>query len=397
MISVIVAIYNISSCLETCIRSITAQSYENLEIILVDDGSTDNSGEICDAYALTDSRIKTIHKKNGGLVSARQAGLAAARGEYIAFADGDDWMEPDMYRHLYEAAVSSHADMALSGYIEDTKGHMNNKLNTVHVGIYDRERMEKELYPCMLCKGDFLESGVQPYIWNKLIRKELACRHIPSIDRRIRVGEDAAAVMPMLLMADKIVVTDNCDYHYCIRETSMIRKRESDDREWKELWILHHFLKEKMAGRQLNHYTITNMLTRTYARLAAFKGGEILWPFLYRLDGQSCIVYSAGNFGRAVYEYLANAYPGKVCLWVDREYEKYQRLGLPVYGAAELARYQNADILVAVMSHSAAESIQTMLLSMGVEQKRIYKIQIAEEEVREIMSGEEQWNHAVNY
>lgn len=99
-ISVIVPVYNAEKYLDRCVESIVAQTYKNLEIILVDDGSTDNSPAICDAWAKKDSRIRVIHKKNGGVSSARNAGLDACTGDYIGFADADDWMEPDMYEVL---------------------------------------------------------------------------------------------------------------------------------------------------------------------------------------------------------------------------------------------------------------------------------------------------------
>ena len=95
MVSVIVPVYNISGYLERCLQSILSQTYVDLEIILVDDGSEDSSGQICDQYAEIDNRIRVIHKKNGGLVSARKAGVSAASGDYVVWVDGDDWIEPD--------------------------------------------------------------------------------------------------------------------------------------------------------------------------------------------------------------------------------------------------------------------------------------------------------------
>ena len=102
MLSVIVPVYNVEAYLPRCVDSILAQSYSNLEVILVDDGAKDASGAICDAYAAKDPRVKVIHKENGGLSSARNAGLDIALGEYIAFVDSDDWIEPDAYQHLLE-------------------------------------------------------------------------------------------------------------------------------------------------------------------------------------------------------------------------------------------------------------------------------------------------------
>ena len=108
-VSVVIPIYNVRPYLRQCIESVLAQTLQEIEIILVDDGSTDGCEKICDEYAAQDTRIRVIHKKNGGLVSARKAGSAIARGEYIACLDGDDFVEPMIYQTLYEAAVRTNA------------------------------------------------------------------------------------------------------------------------------------------------------------------------------------------------------------------------------------------------------------------------------------------------
>ena len=113
LISVIVPVYNIEAYLRKCIDSILAQTYTNLEIILVDDGSTDNSGEICNEYAAKDARIRVIHKGNGGLSSARNTGIDIATGKYIGFVDSDDYLAPDMYEKLLGAIVNNHADISV--------------------------------------------------------------------------------------------------------------------------------------------------------------------------------------------------------------------------------------------------------------------------------------------
>ncbi|MDQ1143763.1 glycosyltransferase involved in cell wall biosynthesis [Bacillus sp. SORGH_AS 510] len=113
-VSVIVPIYNVEKFLSKCIETIINQSYKNLEIILVDDGSPDRSGEICDEYAAKDKRIKVIHQKNSGVSSARNAGINAATGDYVCFADGDDYLMPDYVEYLMDLAVRNDADISLT-------------------------------------------------------------------------------------------------------------------------------------------------------------------------------------------------------------------------------------------------------------------------------------------
>lgn len=118
MLSIIVPIYKIEDYLPQCIESILAQNYFEFELILVDDGSPDGCPGICDDYTKRDSRIKVLHKANGGLVSARKAGLQIAQGEYIGYVDGDDWIESDFYERLMEKAEENNADIVASGFIK---------------------------------------------------------------------------------------------------------------------------------------------------------------------------------------------------------------------------------------------------------------------------------------
>lgn len=116
MISIIVPVYNVANYLERCINSLLKQTYSNLQIILVDDGSTDASPKICDDFAKKDGRIQVIHKENGGLSSARNAGISAATGEYIAFVDSDDWVISDAYEYLYDLIIKYEADVVSADY-----------------------------------------------------------------------------------------------------------------------------------------------------------------------------------------------------------------------------------------------------------------------------------------
>lgn len=116
LISIIIPVYNVEEYLSACLKSVIGQTYKNLEIIVVDDGSTDKSGMICDEYCNRDNRITVIHKKNGGLSDARNAGLKAAKGQYIGFVDSDDWIAPEMYEILYQSCKMYEADISFARY-----------------------------------------------------------------------------------------------------------------------------------------------------------------------------------------------------------------------------------------------------------------------------------------
>ena len=119
LISVVVPCYNVEKYLEKCVKSIVDQTYTNLEIILVDDGAKDGTPELCDKLALTDSRIKVVHKLNGGLSDARNAGITVASGEYITFFDSDDWLEPDTIKNAYDKLIADNFDLVVWGYVAE--------------------------------------------------------------------------------------------------------------------------------------------------------------------------------------------------------------------------------------------------------------------------------------
>lgn len=170
-ISIIVPIYNIQEYLEKCVKSIQKQTYKNLEIILVDDGSTDNSKKICDELVLKDERIKVIHKKNGGLSSARNEGMRNATGDYICFVDGDDYIREDYCEVLYNALIETKSDLSAVSYKEIKNGKTR---------IYNSAARSKKEFDdkCTVYNGDeiiiqFLHWKNFRIAWNKLYKAEI--------------------------------------------------------------------------------------------------------------------------------------------------------------------------------------------------------------------------------
>lgn len=162
LISVIVPVYKVEPYLDKCVQSIADQTYQNLEIILVDDGSPDACPDMCDRWAIKDARIKVIHKENGGLSDARNAGLAVATGELISFVDSDDWLEPDFLEELYRALRSNAADVAQCDVLYvDEEGRPIRPRGVAEIPVMDKTEALRRL---------ILEDGVHQTVWNKLYR-----------------------------------------------------------------------------------------------------------------------------------------------------------------------------------------------------------------------------------
>lgn len=241
-ISVIVPIYNSEKSLPQCIESIIHQAFSALEIILVDDGSTDSSGSIADQYARRDSRIKVIHKENGGLVSARKAGIIEAEGKYIAYVDSDDYIDADWFEKMYKKAQAYNADVVVCGFVRDNlKGEKRKEVNAIESGVYKDDNL-LPFYQRMINFGEYYTSGIFPSVWSKLFRKELILERQLSVPEEITMGEDSACTFPTLLKANCIVVdNDIIGYHYCEIEGSMTKAFNRN--YFTNLSVLYDYLK----------------------------------------------------------------------------------------------------------------------------------------------------------
>lgn len=204
-ISVIIPVYKVESYIRECIDAVIDQSYRDLEIILVDDGSPDNCGKICDEYAEKDGRIKVIHQKNAGLSAARNSGLEAASGAYIGFVDSDDYPETDMFESLYRSMTESGSDISVCG----VKKFGNEKKSE----FYGKKLAGRTDFMKLL-----LSEEVKSYVWNKLYKREMFCRI------RFPEGELFEDMRVMHLIAEKagsVSFTDASFYNYRIRNNSI--------------------------------------------------------------------------------------------------------------------------------------------------------------------------------
>ena len=225
LISIIVPVFQAEKYLRECVDSILAQTYTHLEVILVDDGSTDASGAICDAYAAQDSRVRVIHKENGHQITARKAGLAASTGDYIGWVDSDDWIEPEMYETLLRAALAHQADIAICNFITNYADGERRSRQCYPPGMYDKARLVKEVYPTMLRGAHFGASGLDAVWVTKLFRRELLLKNLPNVDDRVHYYADMACTFPAMLEAERVYFLDNYyPYHYRQTAQQMSRK-----------------------------------------------------------------------------------------------------------------------------------------------------------------------------
>lgn len=214
-ISVIVPVYNVEKYIDRCVLSILGQTHKSIEIILVDDGSTDKSGEICDKYQKSDSRVRVIHKHNGGLSSARNAGIDIANGNYIGFVDSDDYIELDMYELLYNNIIKEKADISVCGMYDCYKSSDKLKINP-----YSYEVLSKIEAIHSIFEGRI--SGASAV--NKLYKRELF-NNIRYPEGK--TSEDAFVIVDILSKCSKVVMESTQKYYYYHRENSITTSKFS--------------------------------------------------------------------------------------------------------------------------------------------------------------------------
>lgn len=365
MISIVVAIYNVAPYLGKCIESLTGQTYKEIEIILVDDGSVDDCYDICEKYGQKDERIRVIHKKNGGVVSARKAGLQLAKGTYIAFVDGDDWVEPDMYEILLKKMEKEQVDVVMCGRYEDTGASSRKVYHGIPEGRYDKSKMLKEVYPRMLVGGDFFQWGIFPGMWDKLFPREFIYTYQMNVDDSIIMGDDAACVYPCLLCADSIYVVGECLYHYRQTTVSAIKQVRCGEEERRKYQILFESVNRFFADhactydlrKQWAQYLTFLMVPRSDCLYQGFDKLDYLFPFPKVKRGSGIVLYCAGTYGQILYQYLQRTQFCKVTAWVDQNYPELGRQGLPVENPKVIADREYDAIVIANMFSASREEI----------------------------------------
>lgn len=211
LISIIVPVYKVEKYIHKCIESILNQTYDKLEIILIDDGSPDSCPKICDDYALRDNRIKVIHQKNQGLSSARNKGIELAKGEYIGFVDSDDYIEPSMFQDLYNTIVENNADISICNfYVINNKS----KEKTVKNGLKNKQYNKIEAL-----KEILLDNEIQSYAWNKLYKRELFENVKYPVGKKY---EDIGTTFYLFEKSNRIQYIGKPGYNYLNREDSIV-------------------------------------------------------------------------------------------------------------------------------------------------------------------------------
>lgn len=338
LISVVVPIYNVDAYLYQCVSSIVGQTYRHLEIILVDDGSTDNALEICEYFRKMDARVKVIMQPNSGLVSARKAGLNATTGDYVFYVDGDDWIEPDCLLHYHQLAVEHGADMVIGDYKREFLGNFLTVRNTMSPGVYDRNRIEKEVLPTMISHGTFFSHGLKTYSWGKLYRRSLILDLQNQVPDSIIVAEDSALIYPAIARSLTIVIGDMALCNYRQRPNSILKSTDFDQREIERIATAFRYLATALNSSrspfgfksQLQSYFAAIVTIRSGAFLSSEDLYDMFEVFGPLAPGARLAVYNSGSFGQHVYKRLQNSSAYVLADWYDKDHHDNKLVRMPV-------------------------------------------------------------------
>lgn len=377
LISVIIPVYNVEKYLEQCLQSVINQTYKNLEIILVNDGSIDKSGEICEQYASDDSRIKVIHKVNEGLVSARKSGIKESKGKYCCFVDSDDWLELSMYEEMLELSNKYNADIVASGFILEKKSESVHYINAVPEGIYSNEKLIDKLYSKMVYSTEEQSFGISPSFSNKMFKKKIVFDCVMAVDNKITFGEDAAAVYPILLKAKRIYITSNSWYHYRQRDDSM--SKELRNSYFEGLIKLKKYLMFVFSSqdnsqaliKQLNSY-INMLYNYGVEKILGFSENKLwLFPYGFIEKGSNIVVYGAGAVGKSFIRQINLTEYCNVVSWIDLNFEKYAMTDYLIEDPKKLTTENFDKVIIAIKNDFVRKKVVDYFFSLGVPSHKI--------------------------
>lgn len=376
-ISIIIPIYNIDNYLNRCIESVLNQTYHDLQIILVDDGSTDRSGKICDKYAEIDNRIQVIHKKNGGLVTARKAGLALAKGNYVGFVDGDDFIESTFYENLLYKMLEIPVDFVHSGFIREENGY-----SQIYAPLYSRvitSRIEKLslIKKYVLC---FENEVWTPSIWSKLFRRDFIQKCYSKIPDSQSYGEDLLAFCRCILESNRFALIRNTEYHYLVRKTSIshnwnVKKFLQECNLYNELCNIYmeygyyseieEFMYKYLFVRMNNCVNQINKIG-----LGATK---YIVPGMNILNGKRVVIYGAGSVGKNYMSQLLSEQNCTIMAWVDQKFKRNAHI--ICITPQQLKEIDYDFILIAIKDIKTADEIKRQLLELEIDKEKILWMQ----------------------
>ena len=376
-LSIIVPMYNAENTVSECIESILNQEFREYELILVDDGSTDNTLNICKMYAEKDQRIIIVPlEKNMGLINARKTGVEIAKAEYIGFVDSDDWIERDMYSNLINIQEKFDCDLISSGiyrdYIEEK--YTTELVDNFQEGMYSN--IPRDIYGTMLYDDKNKTFGIFCTLVNKLYRKNILQDVYKNIDTRVFYGEDCLTLFSYIMKISSLYILKKSYYHYNIRKTSMCGT--ADERLNTNTYYLYKGLEKEFINKKEYKYILLRQLKKYILGIELHTLDKLYSLGTYKysyenLKNKKVVIYGAGNSSESLYNYLTKECKCDITGWVDKYPEgKDMKVMHEILAVNSILNIQYDYIVIAVLKKELADSIRKELIELyNIDSKKI--------------------------
>ena len=369
--SIIVPIFNCKLYLNRCIDSILNQDYDNFEVILINDGSTDGSLEICRNYAKKDSRIVIIEGCHKGVVPARRLGVETSKGEYCIFVDSDDWIAEDLLETILPFTDDRTVDIVNYNMKSVNGVDFKEWRYTLPEGVYEGEQLVL-VYKKMMFDFEKSCPGIIQSLCTKLIKREILWSSIQTVDSRITMGEDAAVVYSALLIANKVIITNSYLYFYRLNPESLCHSKK-DMQIFDRVFIFQKYMKsvfEKYRdyglSDQLQAYLI-HLIDKGIADFFSLKLQNFYHiPFeLSELRG-NIVLYGAGEVGRSYYRQLMQNENVKIVAWVDKKLKNKKICNCRIESPDIISNISFDKVLIAHINQYSAMRIRKQICEISL-------------------------------
>ena len=363
-LSIIIPVFNTEKYLRQCLESVVSQTFKEMEIICIDDGSTDGSSKILEEYAEHDFRIRLIHKQNGGLVSVRKLGVSEAKGRYIGFVDSDDWIDPLMYERLCNSAMEQDADMVSSSYWQEGE-YTNISKDAVASGVYEGNRMS-ELRDHAILDIEKHDKGLSGSLCTKLFRTSILRDVMPQIPLDIKVSEDKVTSLTFLLESSRVVILDEAYYHYRINHDSMFHVDDPDYllnyntvyKYFRSLYSHRNFTEKMRIQAELY---IVQFLIKGINTQLGFSFRNLMWIDPNWIDepglGKRVAIYGQGELARTYERHLKTNSEKCFAGYIDDH-------------SSAIDGYDS--VVIAVKNKEVAMKAKEKLTAEGIDDKKIF-------------------------
>lgn len=377
-ISVIVPVYNTSKYIVRCLDSIVEQSIKNIEIICVNDGSTDDSLAILQQYSAKHENVRIVSQENKGAMAARKNGLAYARGVYVGFVDSDDWIEPQMYEKLLECIIKYPSEIVSSGYYYEGN-YVTEHYDDIPEGFYTSNNIN-EVREKVIYNTSDMEVGMRGSLCTKLFNRVFLEKVFSLIPSTLSFSEDKMCIITSVLFANSVYVLQRCFYHYIKRKESIVN---TEDRNYlikvNEVYDYFHKLysyKEFTDSMRVqSEIYLTELLYKGINSRLGFWNKNLLWIDPYYLNqieqNSKIVLYGMGDFGRAYANQIKNSNKAEIIACIEDNPNEVELEDVPIIDICDLQKIKYDYVIIAIKNKRKAEQVRESLQLIGVDNEKI--------------------------